>query len=425
MRFSFKRADRGELGQRDAPRAGMGAAGKRARAREPRPPDGDPPPDPPEELLVLHLDDEDASEPEKVAIDANGRVSGVTACVTTRDAHVLDVRTKVATNALPRAAAADLVGDCEAAFVGDSFWLGLDARPRCALEHLARAVFFAHARGCARRFDKAKTGAEWWVQLRRDTDERAGERVNPLNPDEPNHPAGVSFHWDKDESLVDAYGVNVHPAVSTVTYLGDAGAPTFVADKTPPVMYEELEAFRGSIGNAVLSHPEAGKHLSFDGRMLHGAPRELAREGSGLRVTFLVNVWLGHKPADVEPFPEEALGEFREASRGDEPWVRVARAMEEKIRRDAAPPRRRADVGGGRKRAAAAEDDATRKTTRKTLEYAFGETGTEHVLVVPSLGEGATEGGTVAFRFASGSGCAVVEHPSRRRRRSARLKTGS
>ena len=144
----------------------MGAAGKRARAREPRPPDGDPPPDPPEELLVLHLDDEDASEPEKVAIDAHGRVSGVTACVTTRDAHVLDVRTKVAMNALPRAAAADLVGDCEAAFVGDSFWLGLDARPRCALEHLARAVFFAHARGCARRFDKAKTGAEWWVQLR-------------------------------------------------------------------------------------------------------------------------------------------------------------------------------------------------------------------------------------------------------------------
>ena len=56
----------------------MGAAGKRARAREPRPPDGDSPPDPPEELLVLHLDDEDASEPEKVAIDAHGRVSAVT-----------------------------------------------------------------------------------------------------------------------------------------------------------------------------------------------------------------------------------------------------------------------------------------------------------------------------------------------------------
>ena len=90
----------------------------------------------------------------------------------------------------------------------------------------------------------------------------------------------------------------------------------------------------------------------------------------------------------------------------------------------------RARDGGedpARRRAAAAEEDATRKSQKRagTLEYAFGETGTEHVLVVPSLGEGATEGGTVAFRFASGSGCAVVEHPSRRRRRSARLKTGS
>ena len=58
---------------------------------------------------MLHLDDEDASEPEEVAIDSHGRVRGVSACVTTRDAHFLDVRTKVATNALPPAVAADLV----------------------------------------------------------------------------------------------------------------------------------------------------------------------------------------------------------------------------------------------------------------------------------------------------------------------------
>jgi hypothetical protein len=402
----------------------MGAAGKRAHsATESKPPDGDRPPDPPEELLVLHLDDEDASDSEEVAIDSHGRVNGVTACVTTRDAHVLDVRTKVATNALPRAAAADLFGDVEAAVVGDSFWLGVDAQPRCALEHLARAVFSAHARGCASRFDARKTGAEWWVQLRRDTCE--GERVNPFNPDDASDPAGVSFHWDKDESLVDAYGVNVHPALSTVTYLRDSGAPTMVADKTAPVMYEDIEAFRGAIPHAVLSHPETGKHLSFDGRMLHGAPRELARAAAlaggakkkPTRATFLVNVWLGHKPADVEPFPAEALGEFpssASASVGDAFWTRTARAMEANIRRDAAPPSRRADVKDG--------------DGRERREYAFGETGTEHVLVLPRLGDGASGAsgasgdGTVAFRFDSRSGCAVVEHPSRKRRRSARGK---
>ena len=148
--------------------------------------------------------------------------------------------------------------------------------------------------------------------------------------------------------------------------------------------------------------------------MLHGAPCELARRESVndakyLRATFLVNVWLGHKPADVQPFPAEALSEFREASRGGDPWAEVARAMEERIRRDAAPPSKRVDVVDG----------------DETLEYAFGETGTEHVLVVPSLGDGASEGGTVAFRFASGSGCAVVEHPSRKRRRSTRGKNMS
>ena len=69
----------------------MGAAGKRAHsATESKPPDGDRPPDPPEELLVLHLDDEDASDPEEVAIDSHGRVKGETASVTTRDAHDLD-----------------------------------------------------------------------------------------------------------------------------------------------------------------------------------------------------------------------------------------------------------------------------------------------------------------------------------------------
>ena len=77
---------------------------------------------------MLHLDDEDASEPEEVAIDSHGRVRGVSACVMTRDAHFLDVRTKVATNALPPAVAADLVGDCEAAFV---LVFPLSHRPGC------------------------------------------------------------------------------------------------------------------------------------------------------------------------------------------------------------------------------------------------------------------------------------------------------
>ena len=60
-----------------------------------------------------------------------------------------------------------------------------------------------------------------------------------------------------------------------------------------------------------MSYPLAGKHVSFDGRFLHGASRELARptdvEEGYERVTFLVNVWLGYKPRGIDAFPEEAF----------------------------------------------------------------------------------------------------------------------
>ncbi len=53
------------------------------------------------------------------------------------------------------------------------------------------------------------------------------------------------------------------------------------------------------------SQPVAGKHLAFDGRLLHGAPPELAVRPAvgGVRVTLLVNVWLGSVPASLAPLP--------------------------------------------------------------------------------------------------------------------------
>jgi predicted metalloenzyme YecM len=69
----------------------------------------------------------------------------------------------------------------------------------------------------------------------------------------------------------------------------------------------------------LVSHAVKGKHLIFDGRLLHGAPahRSLLRHGgcnrseedenissSSLRVTLLVNIWLSGKPACVNVLPE-------------------------------------------------------------------------------------------------------------------------
>ena len=142
---------------------------------------------------------------------------------------------------------------------------------------------------------------------------------------------------------MDAYGVNVHPAVSTVTF-PRRRAPRLRRQNAAGDV-RGARRVPGAIGNAVLSHPETGKHLSFDGRMLHGAPRELAREGSGLRDATTCG---SDKPADVEPFPKRRSGSS-ERRRGVTRWVRVA-PTEEKIRRDATPPRRRADVGAKTRR---------------------------------------------------------------------------
>ena len=50
-----------------------------------------------------------------------------------------------------------------------------------------------------------------------------------------------------------------------------------------------------------VSHPVEGKHLAFDGRLLHGVPDPdpTGRCDPGERLSLLVNIWLGHRPAGV------------------------------------------------------------------------------------------------------------------------------
>ena len=66
---------------------------------------------------------------------------------------------------------------------------------------MAREVFAFHTLGA--QFEASKSGAEWWVQRR-----EAGDKEE-----------SIGWHWDKDEYAVDNYAVNIHPHISTVTYL--------------------------------------------------------------------------------------------------------------------------------------------------------------------------------------------------------------
>ena len=102
-------------------------------------------------------------------------------------------------------------------------------------------------------------------------------------------------------------GTNVHPQVarsyssaacplvmrlqiSTVTYLTRDGSLTIVLDCAADTEYGKVK--RRDIGRAWVSFPAPLKHMSFDGRLLHGAPALQLLRPDAVRVTFLANVGL-------------------------------------------------------------------------------------------------------------------------------------
>jgi hypothetical protein len=65
----------------------------------------------------------------------------------------------------------------------------------------------------------------------------------------------------------------------------------------------------GTVSECAVSWPRWGKQITFDGKFLHGAPLAFAarERESGKRITFLVNIWLNHKPVTAEPLTEDEL----------------------------------------------------------------------------------------------------------------------
>jgi hypothetical protein len=215
----------------------------------------------------------------------------------------------------------------------------------------------------------SKSGAEWWVQIRpssHDHNHTTTFTTKPpaqSNDDDDNNDmskSGIAFHWDKDEELRQLAGGNlyIHPHISTVTYLTRFGAPTMVCQRRIHALtgdwikMDDDENYNdGNIANGssegYLSWPKRGKHLSFDGGFLHAAPSDLLPKGSfekhcqmhadhtdrtdptvghdeqirifrrRRRVTFLVNVWLNHKPVNVDRFPEGMLDKMSKVSSED------------------------------------------------------------------------------------------------------------
>lgn len=251
------------------------------------------------------------------------------------------------------------IADC--ALLPRTFWMPAEGmKPRCRLEQMAMEVFHKHVPVEGYTYDKSTSGAEWWVQIRpspaagrysmladASSSSTSGENDNTCSngKDDDMSTSGISFHWDKDEDLRLAMGGNlyIHPHLSTVMYLTDLGAPTAALNyRVDPTTGAYIEPnSQGENSTAYISWPKQGKHLSFDGRLLHAAPGDLLKGGefaeqckcdfTGIsdekekhvvqrrhrRVTFLVNIWLNFKPINVQLFPEGMIDKLS-SSKDDE-----------------------------------------------------------------------------------------------------------
>jgi hypothetical protein len=251
--------------------------------------------------------------------------------------------------------------------------MGLKQQPQCLVERVVKDILILHLRrigkdgalgtndllgagsgggaesggGAGAGACESSTeivGAEFWFQSRR--------------ADGPIEEQSITIHWDKDEALRESTGTFKHPVVATVTYLSGAaaGIPTVIFDRRvthdghlvqcksgvercleqgrgghqQEQKFENKEMGKMEEGKASLasaatttaptgfdpvfvSYPKPGKHLAFDGGLLHGCPAELAAERDfGVRRTLMVNVWKGHRPIGIKTLPIATEGEAKE-----------------------------------------------------------------------------------------------------------------
>ena len=275
--------------------------------------------------------------------------------------------------------------DCECVFTaraktntdaystGVTYFLPALLPPRCALEQIVQSIFQQHTQplvvtttttnnGSRMMMIPEQSGAEWWTlvldnqtetnttpssQTKNDTtttnhDTFTTTTTNHDNEEEEEEGDEVGLHFDADYGLEDqAPNLLLHPRLATVTYLSNYGAPTVILErKSPPPNDPSKQSLQGPISKGWLSHPQVGKHLAFDGRLLHGAPatffpskpnsqpqqqddgdkkpsskepqakrakreEQVVVDNETRRITLLVNIWVNHCPLDAEPLEDD------------------------------------------------------------------------------------------------------------------------
>lgn len=286
-----------------------------------------------DEVIVVNSDD--GSEGIALALDRHNRPEGVSSvpCLDQPSGFT-------AWNiSLPETAVKNLIEHCQDTAArpatgqyspGDTYWIAAGETAKNNYEALALEIFRKHTVGV--EFDKERSGAEWWTVV---IDSESSE---------------VGLHWDRDYNLEEDTDIQVHPHVATVLYLTDGGVPTCVFPVVSTMTCtDDIEPMASCPPR--ISFPKVMKHITFDGRLLHGALTPLAREPSTKRISFLVNIWLNWIPTSAARFEGNlALDDWGELT-----WT-------------ACPPALDVDCSGG---AGTMTREFTTNKSRYRLEGAF------------------------------------------------------
>mgnify|MGYP001292462585 CR=1 FL=1 len=172
-----------------------------------------------------------------------------------------------------------------------TYWMDINQEPRFALEHIVKHIIKTDY---PKVIDENIVGCEWWVQVRRPTDD-------------------IVFHFDKDEGLASNKKIFQFPLKATVTYLTDCGGPTMVFDHRTTERNDDYIPKKPE--NGFISMPEIGKHIAFDGELFHGVLGSMSKTNNteDYRITFLVNYWT-YKPElpNCLQFPETELSQMKQ-----------------------------------------------------------------------------------------------------------------
>lgn len=207
-----------------------------------------------------------------------------------------------------------LIDECKVAFncrnvaenenysVGSTYFVPINDTANSGLEKLAQDIFRFHVNRLGLLFNEESSGSEWWTQVIDCRDD-------------------IGFHWDRDYGLEESDGSCLYPNIATVTYLSNLGGPTIVMERAGGLT-TDLD-ISCNLSRCLLSSPKFGKHFSFPGSLLHAAPSDLlyhpdsesseehasddssvqsSADNHPVRITFLVNVWINHIPANCSRY---------------------------------------------------------------------------------------------------------------------------